>query len=78
MGNNDFPVLVGDIGGTNSRFGIVGDIDSELELFEPVKTADFKDLQSAIKSSVLTKTSRVPKQLVVGIAGPIVEVNNII
>jgi glucokinase len=67
----DFPVLVGDIGGTNSRFGLVGDIHSELKLFDPVKTNDYPDLQSAIEDAVLAKTSVIPKRLVVGIAGPI-------
>ena len=69
--NFDFPVLVGDIGGTNSRFGVVGDMHSELKVFQPVKTNDYPDLQSAIGDAVLAKTSIIPKRLVMGIAGPI-------
>lgn len=69
--NLDFPILVGDIGGTNSRFGLVRDIHSELELFEPVKTDDFPDLQTAIQNSVLSKTSVIPNSIVIGLAGPI-------
>ena len=71
MNNINFPVLIGDIGGTNARFAIVHDMHGELELFEPVKTAEFQDLQSAIKACVLSKTATVPRQLLVGIAGPI-------
>ena len=71
VGDFDFPVLVGDVGGTNSRFGLVRDIHSNLELFDPVKTNDFSDLQSAIEDAVLSKTSVIPKRVVLGIAGPI-------
>jgi len=67
----EYPVLVGDIGGTNSRFGLVRDVHSELELFEPVKTNDFPDMQSAIEAAVLAKTSAIPKRIVIGIAAPI-------
>ncbi|MCP4074475.1 MAG: glucokinase [Hyphomicrobiales bacterium] len=70
-GNLDFPVLVGDVGGTNSRFGLVRDVHSELELFDPVKTNDYPDLQSAIDDAVSSKTSIMAKRLVLGIAGPI-------
>jgi len=71
VGDIDFPVLVGDIGGTNSRFGLVRDIHSALELFAPVKTNDYTDLQSAVDDAVLSKTSVIPKRAVLGIAGPI-------
>jgi glucokinase len=71
VGDSEFPVLVGDIGGTNSRFGLVRDIHSSLEFFDPVKTNDYSDLQSAIDDAVLSKTSIIPKRLVMGIAGPI-------
>jgi len=33
-----FPVLVGDIGGTNARFALLGDARSEAKLFDPVRT----------------------------------------
>lgn len=67
----NFPIIVGDIGGTNARFGIVRDIHSELELFEPVLTDDFPDVESAIEKAVLAKTSIIPKGLVLAAAGPI-------
>ena len=71
-GRLNFPVLVGDIGGTNSRFGLVRDIHSKLEMFEPIKTNDYADLQSAVQGAVYAKTSTIPKRLVLGIAAPIV------
>jgi glucokinase len=71
IGNLDFPVLVGDVGGTNSRFGLIRDVHSEIEIFEPVKTNDYPDLQSAIDDAVSSKTSIIAKRLVLGIAGPI-------
>jgi len=70
--NPEFPVLVGDIGGTNSRFGLIKDAHSELELFKPVNTNDFPSLQSLIGAAVYAKTSTIPKRLVIGIAGPII------
>ena len=56
----EYPVLIGDIGGTNARFAIVRDGQSSMEMFEPVITDDFPDMQSAIKASVLAKTSSIP------------------
>ncbi|MCF6320922.1 MAG: glucokinase [Rhizobiaceae bacterium] len=71
-GDMDFPVLVGDIGGTNSRFGLINDAHSELEIFTPVNTNDFPDLQSLINKAVYAKTSIIPKRLVIGIAAPVI------
>ena len=36
-----FPILIGDIGGTNARFAILKDAFAEPKMFETVKTADF-------------------------------------
>ena len=66
-----FPVILADIGGTNARFGLLHDCAGALELFEPVKTADHVNLQSAIEEIVLSKADIKPKRLVVGFAGPV-------
>ena len=66
-----FPVILADIGGTNARFGLIQGRTCELELFEPVKTANYADLQSAIEDCVLINTAVEPKRLVVGFAGPV-------
>eukprot|EP01037_Dinobryon_pediforme_P023959 gene23959-25576_t len=38
-----FPVLVGDIGGTNARFGLIETPDAEMTIFPTARTADFDD-----------------------------------
>jgi glucokinase len=48
-----FPVLIGDIGGTNARFGLLPEPDSPAEMFEPVATADFPDLEARGRSGGL-------------------------
>ncbi len=60
-----------DIGGTNARFGLLRKSNVELELFEPVTTADYANLQSAIEECVLANTDAKPKRLIVGFAGPV-------
>jgi glucokinase len=67
-----FPVLIGDIGGTNARFALIPDRNSPIETFQPVATADFPDIESAVEASVLSKTSLRPRAAVIDLAGPIV------
>ena len=74
--NNDeaqlsFPVLIGDIGGTNARFQIVGSADGDIETFAPVRTADFKNVDDAVLRSVLTTTKTRPQSALIAAAGPI-------
>jgi glucokinase len=66
-----FPILIGDIGGTNARFSIV--LDSNSEASEPiiVKTADFDTIDDAIQSAVLDHTSLHPNSAVLAVAGPV-------
>lgn len=66
-----FPILIADIGGTNARFAIIADGDSQPAFFATVKTADFNTIDEAIKTSVLDKTSYMPRAAVLAIAGPI-------
>lgn len=66
-----FPVLIGDIGGTNARFALVAGRDAEPELFHPVATADYPDIEGAIQAAVLSQTSRKPRSAVIAAAGPI-------
>ncbi|TIU92392.1 MAG: glucokinase, partial [Mesorhizobium sp.] len=48
-----FPVLIGDIGGTNARFSIVLDANSEPTEPQIVQTANFKTIDEAIQTAVL-------------------------
>ncbi len=66
-----FPVLIGDIGGTNARFAIIVDSYAEPKMFPVVQTADFENIDEAIQASVLDKTSLQPKSAVLAVAGPI-------
>jgi glucokinase len=67
----DFPILIGDIGGTNARFALVVDAYAEPKIFPTVQTADFKTIDDAIQLSVLDKTSIQPVSAVFAVAGPV-------
>lgn len=66
-----FPILIGDIGGTNARFALLVDAFADPKTFPVVQTADFATLDDAIQASVLDKTSLQPKSAVLAVAGPI-------
>lgn len=66
-----FPILIGDIGGTNARFSILIDSYAEPKQFPIVHTADFATIDEAIQVNVLDKTSIQPRSAILAIAGPI-------
>lgn len=66
-----FPILIGDIGGTNARFALLLDSFAEPKMFPVIKTADFGTVDDAIQATVLDKTSVQPKSAVLAVAGPI-------
>lgn len=66
-----FPILIGDIGGTNARFSILIDAYAEPKAFPIVHTADFTTIDEAIQATVLDKTSVQPRSAILAIAGPI-------
>jgi len=68
---HQFPVLIGDIGGTNARFQILRDRDAAIETFDIVQTADFDNVEMAITETVLSKTDTRPKTIILAAAGPI-------
>ena len=67
----DFPILVGDIGGTNVRFALVLDAYAEPKSFPIVQTKDFATLDDAIQTVVLDNTSILPRTAVLAVAGPV-------
>ena len=67
----NFPVLIGDIGGTNARFAILVDAFAEPKEFPVVQTADFATIDQAIQTAILDRTSLQPRSAVLAIAGPI-------
>ena len=66
-----FPILIGDIGGTNARFCILMDADAEPVHLTSVKTADFKTIDDAIQHTILDKTGVQPVSTILAVAGPI-------
>lgn len=66
-----FPVLIGDIGGTNARFAIIRDSNSKAEPFDPVRIRSFETIEDAIQTAVLDKTSLVPATMMLAIATPL-------
>jgi glucokinase len=67
-----FPVLIGDIGGTNARFALLEDARSPASGFASVATGDFETIEAAIEASVLAHTPLRPRAAIVDLAGPIV------
>ena len=67
----NFPVLIGDIGGTNARFALVVDAYAHEKTFEVVQTADYSNIDEAIQDAVLDKTSLLPKTMILAVAGPV-------
>jgi glucokinase len=67
-----FPVLIGDIGGTNARFALLPDRESPFKTFPSVATAEFPDIEAAIEASVFPNTPLRPRTAIIDIAGPIV------
>lgn len=66
-----FPVLIGDIGGTNARFAILVDAYAEPKTFPTLATADFETIDEAIQTAVLDRTSLQPRSAILAVAGPI-------
>jgi glucokinase len=66
-----FPILIGDIGGTNARFSILIDAYAEPRQFVSVKTADFATIDEAIQHAIMDKTSVQPRSAILAVAGPI-------
>ncbi|MBN9044139.1 MAG: glucokinase [Rhizobiales bacterium] len=66
-----YPVLVGDIGGTNARFAILVDPHAEPKEFPVLQTAGYATIDEAIQSGVLDHTSILPRSAVLAVAGPV-------
>ena len=66
-----FPILIGDIGGTNARFALLVDSYAEPREFPIVQTADYPNIDEAIQAAILDRTSIMPKSAVLAVAGPI-------
>lgn len=65
-----YPVLLGDIGGTNARFSILAGADQEPQVLPIVRTADFAQIDDAVRA-VLAGVSPTPRSAVLAVAGPV-------
>jgi glucokinase len=66
-----FPILIGDIGGTNARFAIIEDPAAPVRRLPNVHTADFPTIDDAIADAVVGKAGAKPRAAVLALAGPI-------
>lgn len=67
-----FPILIGDIGGTNARFSILVDAESKATDFVHVQTADYETIDDAIIDKVFNNADLAkPRSAILAIAGPI-------
>jgi glucokinase len=66
-----FPILIGDIGGTNARFALVLGPDEETLFVPTVPTARFATIDDAIRSAILEGTPIRPRSAVLAVAGPV-------
>ena len=66
-----FPILIGDIGGTNARFAILVDFHAEPKEFPILPTAALAPIDEAIQSAILDRTSVQPRSAVLAVAGPV-------
>ncbi|WP_421725137.1 glucokinase [Bauldia sp.] len=65
-----FPVLIGDIGGTNARFALLSDEDAAIDRIPNLGTADFNTIGDAI-AEALAEREAAPKTAILALAGPI-------
>lgn len=78
----EFPVLVGDIGGTNARFGLVTEKGTEPRLLSHEETAGHPDPSSAIRAALARnrESGPPPRSAILAIAGrvdgPTVQLTN--
>ena len=66
-----FPVLIGDVGGTNARFALLAEPSGPPQLLPLIATGDFAGLEAVVENFVMAHTSLRPRSAVIDIAGPI-------
>jgi glucokinase len=67
-----FPILIGDIGGTNARFAVIETATSAQVDYPNVRTADFETIDDAIRATILEKGVK-PRSAILAVAGPIAD-----
>ena len=76
----EFPVLVGDIGGTNARFALVPEAGAAPVLLSREETGGHPDPSAAIRASLAKGTGSAPRSAILAVAarvdGPAVQLTN--
>lgn len=76
----EFPVLVGDIGGTNARFALVSEAGAAPKLLAHVETAAHPDPSAAIRAALARGDGTAPRSAILAVAarvdGPSVQLTN--
>jgi glucokinase len=67
-----FPVLIGDIGGTNARFAIIPDKEQAPVRYDPVQLSHFSQIGDAIRHATAGHDLLKPRTTVLAIATPLV------
>ena len=67
----EFPILIGDIGGTNARFAVIEHAGAHPGEPRVVRTADFATIDDAIRATVIEDLSVQPRSAVIAVAGPV-------
>jgi glucokinase len=70
FGDDAFPVLVGDIGGTNARFSVIENRQSEAVALPAQRTSDHHSFEDAVLAS-LEKSPFQPNTALLAAAGPL-------
>jgi glucokinase len=68
----EFPILVGDIGGTNARFAVIEHAGAPTGEPQIVHTAVFATIDDAIRAAVLERLGVQPRSALLAIAGPVI------
>lgn len=63
-----YPILIGDIGGTNARFAILKDSQSDPAYFSANGSEQYPSLEEAIKAVVLSQSPVQPKSAILAVA----------
>ncbi|WP_342154407.1 glucokinase [Methylorubrum sp. SB2] len=76
----EFPVLVGDIGGTNARFGLIETVGAAARVLAHEPTAGYADPSAAIRAALDKSGAPAPRSAILAIAGrvdsPAVQLTN--
>ncbi|MFE1600300.1 glucokinase [Methylobacterium sp. ID0610] len=76
----DYPVLIGDIGGTNARFAVLPRPDADPVAFDHLRTAAYPDPSAAIRAALAQGAAPAPRSAILAIAGrvdgPAVQLTN--